>query len=106
MLKLINIIGSNQEGDLLHPLFYMGDLFTMPLYSVENATTGEIQELNLKFSELETFLTEHPELKQIFIKAPSLGDPVRLGLRKPPESFREILRHAKGSHKHSTINTF
>lgn len=78
----------------------------MPFYTFVNKITGEIKEEFLSISERELFLKEHPDFKQIITGAPSLGDPVRLGLQKPPESFREILRRAKSSHKHSTINTF
>jgi hypothetical protein len=30
-------------------------------------------------------------------------DPARLGIQKPPDSFKELVNHVKKSHKYSTI---
>lgn len=77
----------------------------MPIYSVRNNTTNEEFEVNMKFSELESYLKENPHLQQIFNRFPAFGDPVRLGLRKPDDGFRDVLRKVK-SHKYNTINDF
>jgi hypothetical protein len=77
----------------------------MPIYSVRDNTTNEEFEVNMKFSELESYLKENPHLQQIFNKFPALGDPVRLGLKKPDDGFRDVLKKAK-IHKHNTINDF
>ena len=77
----------------------------MPIYSMRNNETLEEFEVTLKYSELEKYLKENPHIQQIFTKFPGFGDPVRLGLRKPDEGFRDVLKKAK-IHKHNTINDF
>ena len=77
----------------------------MPIYSMRNNETLEEFEVTLKYSELEEYLKENPHIQQIFTKFPGMGDPVRLGLRKPDQGFRDVLKKAK-IHKHNTINDF
>jgi hypothetical protein len=77
----------------------------MPIYSMRNNETLEEFEVTLKYSELEEYLKENPHIKQIFTKFPGMGDPVRLGLRRPDDGFRDVLKKAK-IHKHNTINDF
>jgi hypothetical protein len=72
---------------------------------MRNNETQEEFEVTLKYSELETYLKENPHIQQIFNKFPGMGDPVRLGLRRPDEGFRDVLKKAK-IHKHNTINDF
>jgi hypothetical protein len=83
----------------------------MPIYSFENKETNEQFDLTLSMSERETYLESHPHIKQIFTKFPGIGDPVRLGLRKPDDNFRDVLRNVKAHHPGSrktknTINDF
>lgn len=77
----------------------------MPTYSFKNIETNEVFERILSMSERETYLKENPHVKQIITVAPSIGDSVRLGIRKPDQGFREVLQKAK-VHKHNTINDF
>lgn len=77
----------------------------MPTYSFKNIETNEEFERILSMSERETYLEENPHIKQTITVAPSLGDSVRLGLRRPDNGFREVLQKAK-VHKHNTINDF
>ncbi len=77
----------------------------MPTYSFKNIETNEEFERILSMSERETYLEENPHVKQTIKRAPSLGDSVRLGVRKPDQGFREVLQKAK-VHKHNTINDF
>lgn len=78
----------------------------MPIYSVRDNTTNEEFEVNMKFSELENYLKENAHLQQIFNKFPGLGDPVRLGLKKPDDGFRDVLRNVRHHHKKDNINTW
>lgn len=78
----------------------------MPLYSMRNNTTQEEFEVSLKYSELEQYLTDNKDIQQIFNKFPGFGDPVRLGLRKPDDGFRDVLRNVRHHHKKDSINTF
>jgi hypothetical protein len=77
----------------------------MPIYSMRNNETLEEFEVTLKYSELGEYLKENPHIQQIFTKFPGMGDPVRLGVRKPDDGFRDVLKKAK-IHKHNTINDF
>lgn len=78
----------------------------MPFYEFENKETGETTEELMPYRELEDYLKEHPELKQV-LTAANFGDSIRMGRQKPSEGFRDHLRRIK---KHSgrgnTINTF
>jgi len=78
----------------------------MPLYELRNTVTGEIFELSLKISEYEEYTKVNPHIERYFGGAPSIGDPVRLGLKKPDDAFRDKLKDIKRKHRRSIINTF
>lgn len=80
----------------------------MPIYSFRNIETSEEFDLSLKMSEREPFLQENPHLKQVITSAPEIGDPVRLGLRKPDQGFRDVLKTMKANKAYSNnkINDF
>lgn len=78
----------------------------MPVYSMRNNETEEEFEVTLKYVELDQYLKDNPNIQQIFKRFPGMGDPVRLGLRKPDDGFRDALRHVKDNHKKNNINTF
>jgi hypothetical protein len=81
----------------------------MPLFQFLNNETGETFEDMMSNSEKEIFLKENTHIVQT-LSSPAIGDSVRLGLVKPPNSFRDILRNIKKKHSQgftrSTINTF
>jgi len=78
----------------------------MPVYSMRNNETLEEFEINIKYSELEEYLKTNPHIQQIFTRFPGTGDPVRLGLKRPDDNFRDVLKKAKSAHKYNTINDF
>ena len=78
----------------------------MPKYDFRHKETGEILEKTLRISEKQEWLDANPEYEAVILGAPSLGDPVRLGLRKPDQGFREVLQKAKAAHLLGNINTF
>jgi hypothetical protein len=78
----------------------------MPIYSMRNNETLEEFEINIKYSELEEYLNTNPHIQQIFTRFPGTGDPVRLGLRKPDDNFRDVLRNVQHHHKKDSINTW
>ena len=78
----------------------------MPIYSMRNNQTQEEFEVTLKYSELEIYLKENPDIQQIFTKFPGTGDSVRLGIRKPDDNFRDVLKNVKHHHKKDSINTW
>ena len=78
----------------------------MPIYSAMNKDTDEVFEVNMKFAEFEQYLTDNTNITQVFTKFPALGDSVRLGMRKPDDGFRDVLRNVKHHHKKDSINTW
>jgi len=78
----------------------------MPTYNFRHRETGEVIERLMKIVEREEFLRDNPQYESVILGAPSLGDPVRLGLRKPDQGFREVLAKAKEAHPLGKINTF
>jgi hypothetical protein len=77
----------------------------MPTYEFKDNNTGKEWEDFMSISAKEQFLKDNPHISQV-ISAVPLGDPVRLGLKKPDEPFRDILRTIKKKHIHSKINTW
>lgn len=80
----------------------------MPTYTFFNQTTQAEETHFLKISELDSFTQNNPNLIQK-PSAPAIGDSVRLGVSKTPDSFNSLLKHIKkGNEKgftKSTINT-
>jgi hypothetical protein len=64
----------------------------MPTYSFQNTTTGEVVDKILKIAEREVWLKDNPDWQQIHTKAPAMGDPVRLGVKRIDNGFREVLQ--------------
>lgn len=78
----------------------------MPTYSFRNEDTLEEFEKSMSNSDRELYLEENPHIKQIFKKFPGVVDPVRAGVRRPDDNFRDVLKKAKNAHKYNTINDF
>ena len=77
----------------------------MPTYSFRNKETLEEFEQTMSNSDRELFLSENPHIQQIFNVCPGVVDSVRIGVRRPDDNFRDVLKKAK-VHKHNTINDF
>jgi hypothetical protein len=76
----------------------------MPTYAFYNKETGELTEKFMSFSERDKFLEENPHMEQRIAGAPAIGDSVRMGMRKPDASFRDLLKHvSKRAGRRSTI---
>ena len=82
----------------------------MPNYTFLNTDTGECFTGIMSMSEREEYLKSNPHIQQQIVSAPSLGDPIRLGLKKPDNGFRDRLKEIKKAHSKgitkSTVNTF
>jgi len=63
----------------------------MPNYEFINTETNEIFEKSMKISELDSYLAENPTHQRHHSGAASMGDPVRLGVRKLDNGFKEVL---------------
>jgi hypothetical protein len=78
----------------------------MPTYNFRHRETGEITEKFFSLSLREEYLKDNPHLESVLLGAPSIGDPIRLGIRKPDDGFREVLAKAKEAHPLGNVNTF
>lgn len=78
----------------------------MPSYTFRNNETSEIIDSVMSMAERESFLENNPHITQIIKTAPSIGDSVRLGLRKPDAGFRDVLKNVQHHHKKDNINTW
>jgi|LakMenE01Jun11ns_1017448.scaffolds.fasta_scaffold9842512_2 hypothetical protein len=63
----------------------------MPTYTFKNKETGEVFEKFMGIAARDEYLKENPNLEPMISGAPTLGDPVRLGIRKVPDGFKEVL---------------
>ncbi|NDB83828.1 MAG: hypothetical protein EB127_14055 [Alphaproteobacteria bacterium] len=81
----------------------------MPTYSFRNKQTGEEFDEIMSISKLDQYKTDNPDLEQL-LGTPPIGDPIRLGMKKPDDTFRDILKQIKknsdGKRIRSTINTW
>ena len=76
----------------------------MPIYSIKNTETDQVFEVSLKFADLECYLSENPTYKQVFTKFPGVADPTRVGVKRPDDGFRDVLKEVKSHHKRNVIN--
>lgn len=69
----------------------------MPVYSFHDTETDEEFELQMSYEELKGFLVDNPKVNQTFRM--NLGDPVRMGVTKPPSDFSKyVLGRIKENH--------
>jgi len=67
------------------------------IYSFEDQETGEEFELEMTYDQLKDFLADNPKVSQTFRM--NLGDPVRMGVTKPPSDFtKHVLGKIKEAH--------
>ena len=80
----------------------------MPTYSFRDKNTQETFDKIMSYAQKVEFLEENPHLESIITSAPGLGDPVRLGLRKPDQGFRDVLKNMKSNkaYTNNKINDF
>ena len=62
----------------------------MPTYTFRNKDTSEEFDKIMRLSDRQPFLDQNPHLEQI-LGPTAMGDPVRLGLRRTDDGFREVL---------------
>jgi hypothetical protein len=78
----------------------------MPTYSFRDNKTAEEFEKVMSNSDRELYLKDNPHIVQIFKKFPGIVDSVRIGVRRPDDGFKDVLKKAKNAHKYNTINDF
>lgn len=67
----------------------------MPTYSFRNKKSGKCFDKVMKISELDDYLSANPKLVQEITAAPAIGDAARLGIKRPDEGFKDLLRNIK-----------
>ena len=77
----------------------------MPIYTFQNIETGEQIEKIMKMNDREVYLSANPLMKQIITKAPSIGDPHRMGIIKTPDSFNSLMKNIHKNNPGSKIQT-
>lgn len=77
----------------------------MPIYSLKNKETGEVFDKMMKISDYEQYLTDNPHIERYFESSATLGDSVRLGIKKPPADFMKgIVGRMKSSIPGNTLH--
>ena len=76
----------------------------MPIYSFVDDTDGREWTEEMSMAEREVFLEGNPKVRQLILKAPMYGDPVRMGVKKPDPGFIDRLKHIKRSNPGSIMN--
>ena len=69
----------------------------MPTYCFRNNETGEVHEDMMKMDDREKYLKDNPNLTQV-LEMPQIVSGTD-GLRKPDDSFIDILRNIDKKHK-------
>ena len=64
----------------------------MPTYTFRNKETGETFDQFMTIASREQFLKENPNLETVISGAPMMMDPVRAGVRKVDNGFKEVLQ--------------
>lgn len=70
----------------------------MPTYTFYNKKTKKEWTELMSIANKEKFLKENPNVEQRIVKAPAIGDPVRLGVRKVDNGFKEVLSKVNQAH--------
>ena len=79
----------------------------MANYTFLNKKTNEEFDISMPISELDQYKANNPDFEQLIVRAPSIADPTRLGLRKPDSGFRDVLKRVKkASGRGNKINTW
>lgn len=64
----------------------------MPLYEFRNKETGEVVEKFMGIQARLDFLEANPNMEPLISGGSTFIDPVRLGVRKPDQGFKEVLQ--------------
>ena len=78
----------------------------MQTYKFLDTNTGKEFDVFMSISERDVYLKNNPNLQQLVNGFPGMADPTRVGLRKPDDGFKDVLKEIKGKHRKSTINTW
>lgn len=75
----------------------------MPIYTVRNNVTGEVKDITMKIAARDQYLLDNPDCEFIITQAPSLGDSIRLGIKRPDNAWKEVLQKIDSRTPGSTL---
>lgn len=75
----------------------------MPLYDFRNKDTGEVFEKFMSISAKEDYLKDNPNIESM-LGMNALIDPVRLGVRRADNGFKEVLQRIHEKTPGSQLN--
>jgi hypothetical protein len=75
----------------------------MPLYDFRNKDTGEVFEKFMSIAAKEEYIKDNPNIESMLGMNP-LIDPVRLGIHKADNGFKEVLQRIHEKTPGSTLN--
>jgi hypothetical protein len=75
----------------------------MPLYDFKNKDTGEVFEKFMSIAAKEEYIKDNPNIESMLGMNP-LIDPVRLGIHKADNGFKEVLQRIHEKTPGSTLN--
>jgi hypothetical protein len=75
----------------------------MALYEFRNKITGITFEEIISYDKRDQYLLDNPEL-ELIITPPHLGDPVRLGIRRTDQGFKEVMQKIHSTTPGSQLN--
>jgi hypothetical protein len=76
----------------------------MPIYEFRNKETSEVIEKFMSMSSREEYLKENPNMETVISGGANFIDPVRLGIRKPDQGFKEVLQRIHEKTPGSQLN--
>jgi hypothetical protein len=74
----------------------------MPTYTFRDKDTEEIFDKIMSWDSRQKFLEENPNL-EVIMGAPAMGDPVRLGVRRNDDGFKEVLSKISAANYKSNL---
>lgn len=78
----------------------------MPTYTFLNSKTEEIEEHMMSMAKYDDFVKENPHLTRHFTSDDiTFGDPVRLGIRKTDDGFKEVLSKINSANYKSNLGS-
>lgn len=71
----------------------------MPRYTFRDPETGEEDTKEMKISEYDDFVAANPNLQRVYDSAFGIGDPIRMGVTRTPDSWKSLLKHVNKEHR-------
>lgn len=76
----------------------------MPTYDFRNKQTQEVFTKIMRIAEKEQYLIDNPDIEQVLLQAPAVGDSIRIGGIKTDNGFKEVLQKIHEKTPGSALN--